>query len=164
MRPQQVFGITALLPLLVALIALQLDEKPIVRREGDAGSEGGGGGGGALEEFVGNTRAQGGLLWETVAQRQVWLPALFIFLWQATTPSLPTAHCPLPTAYCLPPPLLPTACCSLLTTDCTLRTAHCSLLTTICLLTTYYSLPSTHCLLRIAYLPTSPCPSHHPLS
>merc|ERR1719424_2738328 len=85
MRPQQVFGITALLPLLVALIALQLDEKPIVRREGDAGSDGGGGGGGgALQEFVGNTRAQGGLLWETVAQRQVWLPALFIFLWQAT--------------------------------------------------------------------------------
>merc|ERR1719149_424836 len=80
MRPQQVFGITALLPLLVALIALQLDEKPIVRREGDAG----GGGGGALQEFVGNTRAQGGLLWESVAQRQVWLPALFIFLWQAT--------------------------------------------------------------------------------
>ena len=79
MRPQQIFGITALLPLLVAIIALQLDEKPVVRREGDAG-----GGGSALQEFVGNTRAQGGLLWETVAQRQVWLPALFIFLWQAT--------------------------------------------------------------------------------
>ena len=102
MRPQQVFGITALLPLLVALIALQLDEKPIVRREGDAGSDGGGGGGGgggALQEFVGNTRAQGGLLWETVAQRQVWLPALFIFLWQATTPLLPNAYCLLLTAY-----------------------------------------------------------------
>ena len=68
-----------MLPLLVAIIALQLDEKPVVRREGDAG-----GGGNALQEFVGNTRAQGGLLWETVAQRQVWLPALFIFLWQAT--------------------------------------------------------------------------------
>ena len=100
MRPQQVFGITALLPLLVALIALQLDEKPIVRREGDAGSDGGGGGGGgALQEFVGNTRAQGGLLWETVAQRRVWLPALFIFLWQATTPLLPTVYCLLLTAH-----------------------------------------------------------------
>jgi hypothetical protein len=64
----QVFGITALLPLLVALIALQLDETPVLRREGDAG---GGGGGGPLQEFVGNTRAQGGLLWQTVAQRQL---------------------------------------------------------------------------------------------
>ena len=50
MRPQQIFGITALLPLLVAIIALQLDEKPVVRKEIA--------GGGALQEFVGNTRAQ----------------------------------------------------------------------------------------------------------
>lgn len=77
MRPQQVFGITALLPLLVALIAVQLDEKRVTRLEG-------GEAGGAVQEFVQRTRAQGGLLWDTVKQKQVWLPALFIFLWQAT--------------------------------------------------------------------------------
>ena len=32
-------------------------------------------------------REQGTLLWEAVSQRQVWLPALFIFLWQATPSS-----------------------------------------------------------------------------
>ena len=40
-----------------------------------------------MQEFVQRTRTQGGLLWDTVKQKQVWLPALFIFLWQAT-PSL----------------------------------------------------------------------------
>ena len=37
-----------------------------------------------MQEFVQRTRTQGGLLWDTVKQKQVWLPALFIFLWQAT--------------------------------------------------------------------------------
>ena len=65
MRPQQVFGITALLPLLVALMALQLDETPVARRA--EGSEGG-----PLQDFVQLTRRQGALLWETVKQRQAW--------------------------------------------------------------------------------------------
>jgi hypothetical protein len=65
MRPQQVFGITALLPLLVALMALQLDETPVARRAED--SEGG-----PLQDFVQLTRRQGALLWETVKQRQAW--------------------------------------------------------------------------------------------
>lgn len=79
MSPRQVFSITAALPLLVAAIALQLDEKRVVNDPAAPDAEGG-----PLASFVQLSRRQGALLWETVRQKQVWLPALFIFLWQAT--------------------------------------------------------------------------------
>jgi len=79
MTPRQVFSITAALPLLVAAIALQLDEKPVVKDPAAPDAEDG-----PLASFVQLSRRQGALLWETVRQKQVWLPALFIFLWQAT--------------------------------------------------------------------------------
>ena len=75
MSPQQVFAITAALPLAVALIALQLDEKRVPRAAATSSP---------LGEFVRLTSSQGALLWQTLRQRQVWLPTLFVFLWHAT--------------------------------------------------------------------------------
>ena len=85
MSPQQVFGYTAVFPLLVVLMALQLDEK----RLPDAPSGGGDGSSaaGPLAEFGNLVQSQGELLWSTVSQRQVWLPVLFIALWQGTPSS-----------------------------------------------------------------------------
>ena len=72
MSPQQVFGITALFPLLVVLMSTQLVEAP--RAEGDVG-------------FGTLVRSQGELLWGAVSQRSVYLPTLFLCLWQATPSS-----------------------------------------------------------------------------
>ena len=95
MPPQQVFGLTAAFPLLVVAMALQLDEKRIVAApaspaladgstDATAGSEAASG---ALGGFSTLVREQGSLLWQAVSQRSVWLPTLFIFLWQATPSS-----------------------------------------------------------------------------
>jgi len=42
---------------------------------------------GPLASFASLASTQGQLLWTAVRQRQVWLPALFLFLWQATPSS-----------------------------------------------------------------------------
>ena len=72
---RSIFQITAVFPLLVVAMALQLKE---TRRDAR---------GGGFAELV---QSQTSLLWGAVKQRKVWLPALFIFLWQAT-PSSGTA-------------------------------------------------------------------------
>ena len=79
MRPQQIFGLTAAFPLLVVLMALQLDE---VRRPAPSSSSVN-----PLDEFTTLVKGQASLLWQAVSQKQVWLPAVFIFLWQATPSS-----------------------------------------------------------------------------
>jgi len=76
LTPQQVFLLTSLFPLLVVLMSLQLDERRVDPSERSA-----------FRELL---LSQGQLLWQTIRQRQVWLPTLFIFLWQAT-PSSETA-------------------------------------------------------------------------
>jgi folate/biopterin transporter len=58
-----VFGITATFPLLVAAIALLIIEIPTQTPE---------------------IKQQVKLLWQGVKQKSVWLPTLFVFLWQAT--------------------------------------------------------------------------------
>jgi folate/biopterin transporter len=68
-----VFGLTAFLPLLVALIAFQVDEEPVVAAEEAARSG-----------FVQNVKEQTASLWEAFRQDSIWKPALFIFLWQST--------------------------------------------------------------------------------
>ena len=95
MSPQGVFGLTAFFPLLVVGMALQLDEAKVAPRvvapppqlsspsllpPPPAAP-------GALQEFGELVSSQGALLWEAVQQRQVWLPALFLVLWQATPSS-----------------------------------------------------------------------------
>jgi len=84
MKPQQVFAITAVFPLLVALQGLLVDEVPVPPPPPPAD---GSPAPSALTAFGGLVKEQGGLLWDAVSQRQVWLPALFILLWQATPSS-----------------------------------------------------------------------------
>ena len=86
MAPQQVFGLTAAFPLLVVLMALQLDE-PRISASPDADDAQGGSAAAALDAFGSLVREQGALLWGAVRERQVWLPTLFIALWQATPSS-----------------------------------------------------------------------------
>ena len=90
MAPQQVFAITALFPLLVVLMALQLDEKRIVKpTPGSAGadSDSSSTDDGPFVELRELVQSQSALLWGAVSQKQVWLPTLFIALWQATPSS-----------------------------------------------------------------------------
>eukprot|EP00977_Amphora_coffeiformis_P011580 scaffold2782_cov182-Amphora_coffeaeformis.AAC.10 len=88
MSVRSVFGLTALLPLLVALIAIQVDEKPVATRTNGTASQGVA----SLEiessdeaTFVpGGIKAQATALWDAFRQDSIWKPALFIFLWQST--------------------------------------------------------------------------------
>lgn len=61
-----VFGITATFPLIVSLVAVLITEDAV-----DSPSW----------TVVGNQVKQ---LWQAVRQRAIWMPALFLFLWQAT--------------------------------------------------------------------------------
>ena len=102
----QVFGITAVFPLLVSAISLNLAEEKVVssqtRGEDSADAMAGGatttGDGatarngviardGALGSFGAQVGDQAALLWGAVSQRRVWLPALFMLLWQGTPSS-----------------------------------------------------------------------------
>lgn len=70
---QTVFGITASFPLIVALVAGLITESPV-------------------PEYAPLSRSNAvlnpiQLLWQAVKQRAIWMPALFIFLWQATPSS-----------------------------------------------------------------------------
>jgi hypothetical protein len=104
--PNQVFGITAVFPLLVSAISLNLAEEKVVssqtRGEDSADAMAGGatttGDGatarngviardGALGSFGAQVGDQAALLWGAVSQRRVWLPALFMLLWQGTPSS-----------------------------------------------------------------------------
>jgi len=62
-----VFAITATFPLLVALVAALITEAPVASGTARQG-----------------TRQQVGQLWQAVRQRSIWMPVLFVFLWQST--------------------------------------------------------------------------------
>lgn len=64
---RMVFAITASFPLLITLVAGLISEEPIAHRSTWA----------VLQTQVGQ-------LWGAVRQRPIWMPSLFIFLWQAT--------------------------------------------------------------------------------
>ncbi|PSN13489.1 folate/biopterin family MFS transporter, partial [filamentous cyanobacterium CCP5] len=66
-----VFGVTATFPLVVSLVAWLIAEDPVEQRP-------------SLEVI----RGQVGQLWGAISQKAIWMPALFLFLWQAT----PTAE------------------------------------------------------------------------
>ena len=90
MKPQDVFSITAVLPFLVASIALLIDEKPQKKNANLALS---------ATETNGDTdtsltsaepdgvKAQIGALWSAIKQPSIYKPALFLFLWQSTPTS-----------------------------------------------------------------------------
>jgi folate/biopterin transporter len=66
--PQTVFAVTAGFPLLVSAVAFWIDEQPINRQA----------------STVSQARAQIGRLWEALRQKTIWLPLVFLFLWQCT--------------------------------------------------------------------------------
>ena len=70
MSVRDVFGITAILPLLVAGIATQIDESPVDRKENF--------------DFREETKSQISTLVEALKEPAIWRPALFLFLWQST--------------------------------------------------------------------------------
>ncbi|KAL7570922.1 hypothetical protein ACA910_002555 [Epithemia clementina (nom. ined.)] len=73
---RDIFAVTAVLPLLVALIAFQMNEEPVIAATSQEGRS---------ENTVMDTiRDQMAQLWEAFKQPSIWRPALFLFLWQAT--------------------------------------------------------------------------------
>ena len=89
MSPRQVFGIASFLPLIVALMSLSIEEKPIdkgVRIDATTSN------GSSIEIFDRNdklvsVKQQISDLWEALRQPSIFKPVLFIFLWQATPTS-----------------------------------------------------------------------------
>lgn len=75
---QVVFEITAALPLLVAIAAFAITDLPVKSRDSEIAS------------IQPNIKHQWSQLRQAVTSKQIWLPAAFIFLWQAT-PSADTA-------------------------------------------------------------------------
>lgn len=74
---RSIFGITAVLPFLVAVIALGVDEEPVTRDEmTDKNST-----------FMEGVQEQVSTLWSALRQPSIWKPALFLFLWQSTPTS-----------------------------------------------------------------------------
>jgi len=67
-----VFALTAVFPLLTAAVAFLVNEQPV---ESSTSS---------FRERSESVKEQVVKLWEAVSQKNVWLPALFIFLWQAS--------------------------------------------------------------------------------
>jgi folate/biopterin transporter len=70
-----VFGLTAALPLLVALIAVGVDEERVVSEDSTTAI------------FLNGALKQAETLWEALQLPAIWRPALFLFIWQATPTS-----------------------------------------------------------------------------
>ncbi|XP_022138196.1 folate-biopterin transporter 1, chloroplastic-like isoform X2 [Momordica charantia] len=72
-----VFGVTALLPLITSAVAVLVKEQPVrgINRPS------------ADNNFIRSSRQHITELWNAVSQQNVFLPTLFIFLWQATPQS-----------------------------------------------------------------------------
>lgn len=62
-----VFAITATFPLIVSLVAWLIDESPVQEKP--------------TWQVI---QGQMGQLWQAISQKAIWMPALFLFLWQAT--------------------------------------------------------------------------------
>ena len=76
MSVRNVFALTAVLPLLVAAIALFTEEEPVVAASKNNNDE--------TENVLDGIREQVDALWGALQQPSIWRPALFIFLWQST--------------------------------------------------------------------------------
>jgi folate/biopterin transporter len=66
--PQTVFAVTAVFPLLVSAVAFWIDEQPIVIKE----------------SAVAQANNQVKQLWSALRQKAIWMPLVFVFLWQCT--------------------------------------------------------------------------------
>ena len=77
--PQQVFLITSIFPLLTACSALLIDEQPL-----SSGNNNNNNNGVSISDFMSSVSVQVSDLWTTISRKSLYLPVLFIFLWQAT--------------------------------------------------------------------------------
>ena len=77
MGPKQVFLLTSVLPMIVALIAFFVDDAKLKHHEENGNS---------ISENV-NLSQQLQTLWSAVKEPSVWKPTLFLFLWQSTPTS-----------------------------------------------------------------------------
>jgi folate/biopterin transporter len=66
--PQTVFAVTAIFPLIVSGVAFLIDEQPTVSRVSTGAA----------------AQQQMGQVWQALKQKSIWLPLLFLFLWQCT--------------------------------------------------------------------------------
>ena len=86
LKPQQVFQLTAVLPFLVACIALLIQEEPLPETSAMAPAES------ANKDDQDDNKpnmiqSQVSELWNAIREPQIWKPALFLFLWQSTPTS-----------------------------------------------------------------------------
>ena len=77
MSVRSVFGVAAVLPLAVALVALGVDERPVATQEGGGKDD-------DSPPALAAIRAQAASLWGALRRPEIWRPALFLFLWQST--------------------------------------------------------------------------------
>ena len=89
--PRPVFLVTAAFPLLVAVAAAVIPEERITK-SGFTGVSSGGSGNSSMNSAgaIEAMRQQAIALWAAISQPSIFLPALFVFLWQAT-PTADTA-------------------------------------------------------------------------
>ncbi|MUG94474.1 folate/biopterin family MFS transporter [Scytonema sp. UIC 10036] len=78
-----VFWITATFPLIVSAVAWLIAESSITRDESNSDKPGTACARGERTNFV-NIKHQVGQLRKAITQKAIWLPTLFLFLWQAT--------------------------------------------------------------------------------
>jgi folate/biopterin transporter len=87
MKPQDIFAMTAILPLIVGSIAFLIDEPPITK----VNSANAANGEIIVEEEeddpLGGVKLQIDALWSAIKQPRIYKPALFLFLWQSTPTS-----------------------------------------------------------------------------
>ncbi|CAJ1977197.1 unnamed protein product [Sphenostylis stenocarpa] len=76
-----VFGVTSLLPLITSIVAVLVEEQPMLSAARGTNLLLSG------TEFLENSKQGIIQLWGSVRQRSIFLPTLFIFLWQATPQS-----------------------------------------------------------------------------
>ena len=74
MKPQDVFALTAILPLVVAVIGFLIDEKPVTRTTESTDARD-------------DVKSQISSLWQAIKKPEIYKPAAFIFLWQSTPTS-----------------------------------------------------------------------------
>ena len=103
MAPQQVFRYTAILPFMVACIALLIDEQPTIREsqnsvhhhhnnnnDSSSSSSSAAAAAALIDPSTtnnNNNNNQVEALWEAIKQPSIWKPTLFLFLWQSTPTS-----------------------------------------------------------------------------
>ncbi|KAL3922209.1 MAG: hypothetical protein SGILL_002325, partial [Bacillariaceae sp.] len=92
MKPQDVFSITAVLPFLVASIALLIDEKPLKKTESTELAIASTNGETDASTLIASAPPEGvqgqiDALWSAIKQPSIYKPALFLFLWQSTPTS-----------------------------------------------------------------------------